>query len=138
MKPRSAEQRDHDARDDRGPKSLLRRHARGDAEPDRQRKRDHADGQSGGEIGEEILATIIPQRRNNRGSKHVQARRHGSAVLLFEKLPGGIQMRLAAEKEKFVTVAHFLIRARIDQIHPVALNAHDAGARQCPEPQFAD
>ncbi len=47
-------------------------------------------------------------------------------------------MRLTAEEEKLIAAAHFLIGARVDQIHPVTLDADNAGTSQCPEAQLAD
>src|SRR5690606_15943232 len=58
--PRAAEQRYRDAGDDRRVQALFRLHARGDREGHRQRQRDHADDQAGGDVAWPVARAVEP------------------------------------------------------------------------------
>ena len=71
----AAEHRGHESGDDRGDQSGLRAEARGDAEPERERKRDDTDGHAGDDIAAPATCAR-PRSRRGAGASRARLRSH--------------------------------------------------------------
>jgi hypothetical protein len=82
-----ASQRNHDARADSRPESLLRRNSRSDAESNRQGKHDQSDRQSRAKISKKVAPTIPAQGRDYRRTEASHERQSNEMRALDARLP---------------------------------------------------